>query len=238
MSSDSLMRARSSSLTAWRLGPGGVVQTHSNTHCVSHTHTHTHTAHPSAVGGHSPAAPWRLHPAPAAWGGCPAGPRRLAKKKKHKNLLANRLAGRDSGNNRAVEASQRRSFCSEVRIVNRTPTSSRPTPHETCFIHEEPIMQEPHTHCLCFRGGGGAQPRGYVIETSGPSVGSPGPSRTRLPWRCCTAGSRRSGQQRRSPQHGLVWTVGRGERERERRGMGQTSVIDLVTQRMEGTKQQ
>lgn len=33
---------------------------------------------------------------------------------------------------------------------------------------------------------------------------SPGPSRTHLPWRCCTAGSRQSGQQRRSPEHGLV----------------------------------
>lgn len=32
----------------------------------------------------------------------------------------------------------------------------------------------------------------------------PGPCRTHLPWRCCTAGSRQSGQQRRSPQHGLV----------------------------------
>lgn len=32
---------------------------------------------------------------------------------------------------------------------------------------------------------------------------SPGPFRTHLPWRCCTAGSRQSGQQRRSPEHGL-----------------------------------
>lgn len=33
---------------------------------------------------------------------------------------------------------------------------------------------------------------------------SPGLCRTHLPWRCCTAGSRRSGQRRRSPPHGLV----------------------------------
>ncbi len=45
--------------------------------------THILLAHPSAVGGRSPAAPWRLRPAPAAWGECPAGPRWWAENKRN-----------------------------------------------------------------------------------------------------------------------------------------------------------
>lgn len=50
--------------------------------------THMLSTHPSAVGGRSPAAPWRLPPAPAAWGGCRAGSRRWADDKTEEETSA------------------------------------------------------------------------------------------------------------------------------------------------------
>lgn len=70
-----------------------------------------------------------------------------------------------------------------------------------------PQTTECHTWCAspsCARISFGG--RGLCCWLRNQSSGSvsPGPSRTHLPWRCCTAGSRQSGRQRQSPRHGLV----------------------------------
>lgn len=103
-------------------------------------------------------------------------------------------------------------FC--ILSLIRAPIRRRHPLIETCIIHDESIMQQSSpTQCIVqlpvqWSASGGRRLCCCCCccRLCNQSSGSilPGPCRTHLPWRCCTAGSRQSGRQRRSPQHGLV----------------------------------